>query len=149
MPDTDILAALIQKKHECLVQLCVMGRRQWEMIQESDMTKLLDVLVIKQRVLLELQRMERLMAHYRDQAPEEREWKSPELRQQCARQLEECKQLFQDVVRQEKQCEQEMIRRRDEAASLLAGFHQARQASDAYAALPPEGASRLDLSSGA
>ena len=149
MHDTNILAALIQKKHECLVQLCELGQRQWEVIQESDITKLLDVLSVKQRVLLELQRMQRLMAPYRNQTPEERCWSSPELRERCARQLRECEELLQKIVRQEKQSEQEMIRRRDEAAARLEGFHQTRHASAAYTALPSDSVSHLDLSSDA
>jgi len=147
MNDTNILAAIIQKKHECLVQLCALGRRQRELIEAADMTSLLDVLAVKQRVLLELQRMERLTDPYRDQSPEERTWSSPELRQRCAQQLQECEQLLQEIVRQEKESEQELIHHRDEAAQRLECFQHARQVSVAYTTLPPEGACRLDLSS--
>lgn len=149
MLDTDILAALIQRKHECLVQLCTLGRRQWEAIQESDMTKLMEVLAVKQRVLHELQRMERLMSPYRDQDPEGRQWSSPALRERCSCYLTECKDMLQEIVLQEQQSEQEMIRRRDEAAVRLEGLHQAQHASTAYTALPSESVNRLDLSSDA
>ena len=147
MHDTNILAAVIQKKHECLVQLCALGRQQKELIEAADMTALLDVLAVKQRVLLELQRMERLTDPYRDQPPEQRQWSSPELRQRCAQQLQECERMFQEIVRQEKESEQELIHRRDEAAQRLECFQQACQVSVAYTALPPENISHLDLSS--
>ena len=144
--DTNILAALIQKKHECLGQLCALGRQQKELIDAADMTSLLDVLAVKQRVLLELQRMEQLTTPYRNQTPEERQWSSPELRERCARQLQECEQLFQEIVRQEQESEQELIQRRDEAARQIECFQQTRQVSVAYTSLPSESVS-LDLSS--
>ena len=149
MHDTNILAALIQRKHECIVQLCALGQRQWTAIQDANMTQVLDVLALKQRVLTELQRMERLMEPYRHESPEERQWSTPELRERCAGQQQECEQMLQEIVQQEKVSEQEMIRRRDEAAARLEGFHQTRQVNDAYKAAPPEGVRRLDLSSDA
>ena len=43
--ETDILADLIRAKRECLLQLRDLGRKQLELIDEGDMTALLDLLV--------------------------------------------------------------------------------------------------------
>ena len=48
---TDVLAELVVKKHDLLVQLRDVGLRQIELIDGGDMTQLLKLLSSKQRLL--------------------------------------------------------------------------------------------------
>jgi hypothetical protein len=132
--DTDLLSDLIQRKRSCLVQLCSMGEKQLELVQEGNITQLLELLAVKQHVLVQLQQVERELDRFRGEDPEKRRWSSPEKRQRCAANQTDCERLLARIVVQEKQSEQNLIRRRDEAAARLEGVHTASQARGAYLA---------------
>jgi hypothetical protein len=134
--DTDILSELIGAKRECLLRLRDLGRRQQAMIDDGDMTALLDLLAAKQKPITQIQRLERALDPYRRQDPEQRVWRSPESRARCAETLAQCETLLAEVLNQEKYCEQALLRRRDEAARQLQGAHLAGQARQAYQAKP-------------
>lgn len=143
--ETDLLAELIRSKRECLVQLRDLGRRQLELIEAGEMAALLDLLAVKQRALMKLQQVESRLDPFRGQDPDERLWRTPELRQQCSQQLGQCETLLGEIVGREKVAEGLLVRRRDEAARRLQGAHHAGRARQAYAATPPGEPSQLDL----
>ena len=72
--ETDLLAELIERKLECLVKLQEMGKRQYDFAKADRITELLDVLAAKQRLLIQLQRIEQGLAPFRDQDPNQRRW---------------------------------------------------------------------------
>lgn len=145
--ETDLLSELIHQKYDCLTQLRDMGRKQLELAREGSMTHLLDVLSAKQRVLLELQRIESRLEPFRNQDPENRTWRTKDARQRCAQELAQCKLLFGEILAQEKESEQELTRRRDETATQLQGVRLAHHARGAYTARVSSGHSQLDLTS--
>jgi hypothetical protein len=147
--ETELLADLIDRKHECLVHLWELSRRQIELVERNQIAMLLDLLVHKQRALSALNKIERALDPFRGQAPETRRWATPEDRRRCADRISACEGLLAEIVRQEKQAESELIVRRDETAAQLQGVHAAQEARGAYnsaAALPPQGIG-LDLTS--
>jgi len=143
---TDLLSDLIRRKHNCLLHLHDLGQRQLGLVRRGSMDELLDVLAAKQHLLVELQRIERGLDPFRHQDPDQRIWHSAEDRQRCAQQLARCDALLAEIMAQEKQSEQELIRRRDEAARQLQGAHTAALARRAYAEGRPATAG-LDLTS--
>ncbi len=145
--ETDKLAGLIQRKRDCLLSLHEMGKRQMEFVADGEMARLLDVLAAKQRVLNDLQRVERALDPFRDQDPETRLWRSAEARADCARLLDECERLLRETVEQERQSEAALTVRRDEAAVKLHGAHAAGRARGAYSNQGNSSISQLDLSS--
>ncbi len=130
--DTEILKDLIRVRRECLMQLRDMGRKQLALIEEGNMTSLMEVLASKQRPLVTLQRIERALDPFRNQDPQERVWRSAGDREQCVEQLKQCENLLAEIVSQEKSSEAALIRRRDEAAARLQGAHLAGHARQAY-----------------
>jgi hypothetical protein len=146
--DTDTLAGLIRSKRDCLVQLRDMGRRQLELIEEGNMTALLDVLTAKQGVLTKLHGIERELDPFRGQSPEQRRWRTAEDRLSCIEQRRECERLLAEIISQEKCSEGALLRRRDEAANRLQSAQLAGQAREAYTAQPLSPVKQIDLSSG-
>jgi len=145
---TDILAELVERKRQCLAQLCELGRRQCEMIASGEMNPLLKVLAGKQRLLADLQEIEEGLAPYHDEDPEARAWRSPADRQRCAGHLADCEKLLAVILEQERGSENELRRRRDEAQVRLQGAHDAAAARGAYlAATPAPALHELDLAS--
>jgi hypothetical protein len=145
--DTTILAQLVRARHACLVRLHDLGARQLGFIEGGNMTALLDLLAAKQRPLLDLQRIERALAPYRDQDPESRVWSSPQGRAACAAEVEQCEQLLRVIVEQEKGSEAALVLRRDDISQQLQGVHAADTARGAYAMPGVGGPSQIDLSS--
>ena len=143
--DTDTLAELIRSKRECLVRIRDLGRRQVELIEAVDMTGLLDLLAVKQRSLMKLQQIEKALDPFRDQDPDSRRWRTPELRHRCSRQLQECETLLSEIVGREKTAEETLSLRRDQAAQRLQGAHLAGQARQAYVPEVPSQLNQLDL----
>jgi hypothetical protein len=144
--ETDILADLIRAKRECLLQLRDLGRKQLELIDQGNMTALLDLLAIKQKPIVQLQRIEKTLDPFRHQDPEQRTWSAPEARAACAEQIEQCDVLLAEVIKNEKYCETALIRRRDETADQLQGAHLAGCARAAYLGGPESPLNQLDLS---
>lgn len=145
--ETDLLADLIHRKRHCLVQLRTMGEKQLELVRGGCMTELLDVLAMKQKMLGQLQGIERELDPFRNQDPESRPWRTQRERQTCADELAGCEVLLAEIVCQERQSEQELVQRREETAAQLQGVHWAHQARQAYLAPSRASLGQLDLSS--
>jgi hypothetical protein len=145
--DTDILAELVGKKHDLLVQLRDVGLRQTTLIDAGDMTQLLKLLSTKQRLLNGLQGIERQFDPFRHQNPVARAWRNPADRDRCVQMSARCETLLAEVVEQEKQSESRLIAHRDRVAVQLEGAHQAAQVRSAYVEHPAFEPRQLDISS--
>jgi hypothetical protein len=144
-PDTDRLADLVRAKRACLAQVRDLGHRQLELIQEGDMTRLLDLLAAKQRLIHQLQRLERALDPFRAEDPTARVWRDPRRRQQCAEDIRECEALLAEILSREKHSEAALVHRRDETATRLQGVHLATQARGAYVGETPLAAGHVNL----
>ena len=144
---TDKLAKLIGQKHEILVQIHGLLERQAQLVQESDMTRLLSLLAAKQRFIDQLQAVETKLNPFRNEDPEERQWSSAEFRQRVRSIAESNEQLLEKIVEQERSCESLLRQRRDDAAVRLQGMHDATAARAAYVNLGASHPQQIDLSS--
>ncbi len=144
---TDILMQLVQARYACLVQLRDLGRRQMELVEQDNVTGLLDVLSVKQKPLSDIQRIEKALDPYRRQDPERRQWRSSDDRAACGRLVALCEAMLKEIVVQEKRCEELMVQKRDATAERLQQLRWAGRAMGAYAAPSGVGNSHIDLSS--
>ncbi len=130
--DTDRLAQLLRARHDCLEELRDLGRRQMELIEQGELSALLDLLVVKQRSIGRLQQIERALEPFRDQPPEQRRWRSTEHRLQCAELVDRCQSLLAEVLAAEKQCEAALLSRRQQTLELLEKMQMAGNVQAAY-----------------
>jgi hypothetical protein len=147
-PSTEILSDRIDQKLALLEQLRDLGRRQAALIEAGDMTQLLKLLSAKQRLLQALHSLERDLDPFRGEDPQARVWSSPAHRKKCAENASACEELLRLIVEQERNCEEQMRLRRDEAAARLDEAHSVAAAHRAYAAEVTPAAVRLDLTQG-
>jgi hypothetical protein len=143
--DTEILAELVRQKRECLQQLVELVRRQQSLIEAEEMAHLLDLLAAKQRLVVELEGIERKLHPFRKQKAHERQWASDRQRARCADDLETIKRLLDEILQRETQSEADLSRRRDQAHDQLEGTHRAQDARQAY--LAGEDLNQVDFSS--
>ncbi len=148
--ETEQLADLMSLRRARMADLVYLCQRQLEMIDTGDMAPLFKVLSAKQRLLGELQALERSLDPFREQRPEDRVWQSDALRAQCARDCDESNRALGEVFQLEQRSSQRMIERRDAAATGLAELRDQHEACGAYLAPPADIPYRqLDLSSDA
>ena len=145
--ETDLLAEMIDKKHDVLAALRELSRRQAEIISEGDFTKLLSVLAAKQKLLDELQAIERLLDPFREQDPDHRVWRSAADRERCRQAAQRCEALLREILVVEKRGEADLVYRRDQAAAKLHGVHVASEARTAYTNVSEPTFGKLDLTS--
>jgi hypothetical protein len=106
----------------------------------------MDVLAVKQRLLRNLEQIERSLDPFRSAEPNERRWATPADRERCAGELEDCRRLLDQIVVEERHSETELSRRRDLAGERLQGTHRAHDAHNAYTAGDGRDLSQMDLS---
>ncbi|MBI1899728.1 MAG: hypothetical protein HYS13_01280 [Planctomycetia bacterium] len=145
--DTDTLAALIERRHRCLVQLCELGELQAAAIGRDDMSELLAVLDQKQRRWRQWREIEDLLGPFRGQAPESRAWRDPQKRETSRRLQEDCEKLLEQIARLEEKCDADLRARRTELAGVLREMHSAALVRAAYSAPAPIVGGQLDLTS--
>jgi hypothetical protein len=145
--DTDVLAALIERRHRCLVQLRELGELQAAAIGQGDMSGLLATLDQKQRRLRQWREIEDLLMPFRNQAPDSRRWRDPTQRETSRRLQADCQRLLQEIGRWDEKCDADLRARRTELGGALREMHDASQVRAAYAAPPPIVGGQLDLTS--
>ncbi len=145
--DTETLAALLDRKRSCLVQLRDLGETQCALAVGGALSELLQLLSVKQEVLRRLELVQAELAPFRGQDPEQRQWASPGRRAAAAQIVVDCDALLAKIAEQERTSESHLRLRRDAAAEQLAGAHSASFARDAYGDHFRPAATQLDLSS--
>jgi hypothetical protein len=145
--DTKRLFELVRHKHQLLVELRELGKRQAALIAAGDMNELLRMFAGKQRLIDRLHDVERCLDPYRGQDPESRDWQSAAQRQECASVIEQSQSLLKEILQQEKSNEARLRLSRDEVARRLQGLQVVKQARQAYVNSGAPRASRVDLSS--
>jgi hypothetical protein len=134
MFDTQLLAELIRKKHQVLMQLREIGRRQTDLVASGEIAALLTLLGGKQQLIACLQALEAQLKPYYSQNPDTRSWRSPADRAQCAQLANECNALLEEVVSLEKSSAERMNARKSEVADQLHQAHAAAHVRSAYQA---------------
>jgi len=134
MPATEQLAELICRKHQVLMQLRDIGRRQADLVSGGEIAALLKLLAGKQQLIAALQELERELNPYYAQNSDTRAWRSPADRARCAQLADECNALLEEIVRLEKQGAEQMDARRNEVAEQLQQAHAASHVRNAYQA---------------
>lgn len=130
--DTHVLAELVHRKRDCLRQLAELVRRQQPLIEAEEMAHLLDLLAAKQRLVGELEGIERQLRPFAREKADERRWTSDAERDRCAAELDDCQRLLDEILARETRSEAELSRRRDHVHERLEGNHRAYQARQAY-----------------
>jgi flagellar biosynthesis/type III secretory pathway chaperone len=144
---TDLLANLMDRKHEVLVQLHQLSQQQRARVDEGhDVSELLGLLAAKQTLLDKLNTLERQLDPFRRQDPESRDWRSADERRRCSRVAGRCQSLMGEILELERHAEMELRRRRDRTAERLKAVSNGAAARAAYAAAAPPPPTVCDLS---
>lgn len=147
-PETVELARLVEQRLSVLEQLHAICRRQIDVIDDGDTSRLMTLLVAKQKLLSALHGIEESLGPFRRQDPTKRRWSSPEARADCQRAADRCSQLLDEITRLERDAETELTRQQAATARRLEGLGEAHHARTAYLQGTPPASRQLDLDAG-
>lgn len=140
-----VLVHLVSEKRQCLARVYDLSQRQMACVTSGDVEALLEVLAAKQRILTELQALDRQLKDYgaldidRDSIPEE-------FREAISTVVTECRTMLKQILDMESECSRILEQRKNDVARQLAEFHDFMQARVAYRQ-PGEIINELDVTS--
>ena len=144
---TDQLSQLVNEKHAALQQLRELAVRQLALAEQPDPKGLISLLAVKQRLLDQLTKIESDLNPFRAEDPEERVWRSPQQRADCAEVSQACQALLREVMELDRQAAENLNARKQQNKVQIDAAHQAASARTAYAASEVAPRQRIDLSS--
>ena len=143
------LSELVDQRLEILESLLRQSVQQAEAIAAGRMSELMSLLAQKQTPLRQLGAVSQTLREAENDDPDQRQWTSPQARDECRSKHRRCESLLGELLRLEAECEAKLAHSRDEIEEKLSRSEGARQAASSYTATisdAPTGA-RLDLSS--
>lgn len=141
------LTQLIAAKRQVLEQILELTKTQQQQIQADDLTKMLRILTVKDRLIRNLNSLETALNPYRDDDPDSRPWPTMDARLKCRADSERCEQVLAAVLQLEQECDEAMRTRRDQIATQVHAAHDAARARHAYNSTQSQRSQQLDLSS--
>ncbi|MCL2624058.1 MAG: hypothetical protein FWD31_10370 [Planctomycetaceae bacterium] len=151
--DSEHLYQLIGQKLERLEQLYACSSNQMQYLEMEEMGAILEILAEKQHLLIAIEGIDRQIAQYHVDDPEERVWPSPEMRQECRDRVSRCDQLIRETLECDRMAEQRLIDKKNDAKSRLLQFSDTAHVQGVYRrqktqTTPPPAVVRIDLGSG-
>lgn len=145
---TDNLHDLMANKVDVLEQLCELARQQSSVTGMGDADLLLSFLARKQPLMDRLAELQEGLSIYAHDDPEQRLWRTDQLRMICRTASDRCQLLLSEILLLEKQSLDEMSMRRDALAAHLQDGRDGSSASQAYHWADALNEGSLDLTAG-
>jgi len=122
MTDSEHLFQLVGQKLERLEQLYAYSGNQRQYVETEDMEAILEILGAKQRLLIEIEGIDRRIAGYRVDDPEERVWPTPEMRAQCREKISQCDRLVRETLECDRIATERLTEKKSAAKQQLQQF---------------------------
>ena len=132
MTHAEQLYQLVQQKKGYLEQLHNCSKNQIPYVETDNMEAILEILAAKQRLLLEIESLDRQIAQYHVDDPEDRVWPSLEMREQCRVMISHSDHLVRETLELDRFAEQCLLDKKNTAQQQLQQFVDQSQVQNAY-----------------
>ena len=132
MTDSEHLFQLIGQKLERLEQLHACSGNQAQYVEAEDMGAILEILAAKQRLLIEIEGIDRRIAEYHVDDPEERVWPTQEMRVQCRGKIARCDRLVRETLEYDRIAAERLTEKTSAAKRQLQQFVDTAHVQGAY-----------------
>ena len=122
MTDSEHLFQLVGQKLERLQQLHACSGNQMQYVETEDMGAILEILAAKQRLLIEIEGIDRQIAGYHVDDPEERVWPTDEMREQCREKISQCDRLVREMLEYDQIATERLAEKKSTAKQQLQQF---------------------------
>ena len=148
MTETEHLFQLVGQKLERLEQLYAWSGNQMQYIELEDMGAILEILAAKQRLLIEIEGIDRRIAEYRVDDPEDRVWPTQEMRAQCREKISQCDRLVHETLEHDRIATERLTGIKNNAKLQLQQFVDTAHVQGAYQQQKKTVRPRVDLGAG-
>jgi len=151
MTDSEHLFQLVGQKLERLEQLHSYSGNQMPYVETEDMGAILEILAAKQRLLIEIEGIDRQIAGFHVDDPEERVWPTQEMREQCREKISQCDRLVRETLENDQIATERLTEKMSSAKQQLQQFIDTTHVQGVYRqhkTRPGIPHSRVDLGTG-
>lgn len=127
------LSELITERKTILQQLLATSTQQIDAITLGRMSELMSLLGGKQAPLNRLNEISGLLREAEGEDPKSRLWDSPQTREKCRREQDECEQIHLELLAIEAECESSLLASRESLQQQVDRVDAAKQAATRYA----------------
>ena len=131
--NSESLPELIRAREATLERLLLVSERQLRIVQEGNVSLLLQLLGHKQKLFGEFERIERKLDPHRNIPPEARRWSSEAERKEAEIAIAHCDQLLAEILRFDEQSVQVMSSQKSMVADQIRRVRQGSRLHAAYA----------------
>ena len=122
MTDSEHLFQLVGQKLERLEQLHAWSGNQMQYVETEDMGAILEILAARQRLLIEIEGIDRQIAGYHVDDPEERVWPTRKMREQCRERISQCDRLVRETLEHDRIAAERLTEKKSAAKQQLQQF---------------------------
>jgi len=123
---------LIRIEEEMLKRLLLVSQRQLELVQDGNVTALIEYLGQRQRLWNEFETIEQQLEPHKKIPPEQRVWKNPEERQRTEAAVNRCKELLEQIMATDEESLAQTAAQKAEVEEQLAKVQRSGRAATAY-----------------
>jgi len=123
---------LIRSEEELLKRLLLVSQRQLELVEEGNVTTLIQHLGQRQQLWNEFEFLEQQLAPHKRIPPEHRVWKSADERQMTEASLNRCKDLLEQILENDQICLTKTAAQKDEVEGQLQRIQRGAPVATAY-----------------
>jgi hypothetical protein len=123
---------LISRKEELLRRLLPISVQQLEIVRQSNLTVLLQLLAVKQRLMNEFEEIEKQLKPFQEIPLKERKWNNETERLEFGKKIEYCAAMLEEIIRNDSTSMEELEVQKTDTESQLKRVRQGSRAFEAY-----------------
>ena len=132
MTDSEHLFQLVGQKLERLELLHAYSGNQMQYVESEDMSAILEILAAKQRLLIEIEGIDRQITGYHVDDPEERVWPTQDMRVQCREKISQSDRLVREMLEYDRIATERLTEKKSVAKQQLQQFVDTAHAQGVY-----------------
>jgi hypothetical protein len=123
---------LIYRKEELLRRLLPISVQQLEIVRQSNLTVLLQLLAVKQRLMNEFEAIEKQLHPFQEIPPEKRKWKNETERLEVGESVERCAAMLEEIIRNDSTSMEELAVQKTDTENQLKRVRQGSRIFSSY-----------------
>ena len=132
MTGSESLFQLVRQKLGYLEKLYDCSGSQLQYVEQENMEALLELLAHKQRLLIEIEGIDRQIKTYHVDDPEQRVWPSPQMREACREAIASCDDFARKTLGIDRIAERRLAEKKKAACEQLQQFENKARVQNAY-----------------
>jgi hypothetical protein len=123
---------LLRQKEEILRRLVPVSEQQLRIVRQNDLSVLLHLLAVKQRLMNEFESIEKQLQSFQQLPPEERSWENEAEKLSIDSRLERCEAMLEEIIQSDSMSMEELEVQKNNTEKQLKRLRQGSKVFDSY-----------------